>query len=162
MWAAHWPRAHWAHVWLLPTWPRCPTHYNGERVGLQLMITVVISWSVVLMINCLRYKISDHSETCFIDSQDRFEHDKSSWHFWWGELVKETVGLSLQDKIDGFVPAHFLGWYIKVCVEKTHLKCTVIVQRSPSSADEAQQHEKSLIWVFLAREWKLFLSRKYI
>jgi hypothetical protein len=23
--------------------------------------------------------------------------------------------LSPQDKMDGFVPAHFLGWYIKVC-----------------------------------------------
>lgn len=24
------------------------------------------------------------------------------------------LGLSPQDKMDGFVPAHFLGWYIKV------------------------------------------------
>lgn len=26
--------------------------------------------------------------------------------------------LSLQDKMDGFVPAHFLGWYIKVGLEQ--------------------------------------------
>lgn len=26
----------------------------------------------------------------------------------------EHIGFTLQDKMDGFVPAHFLGWYIKV------------------------------------------------
>ena len=31
-----------------------------------------------------------------------------------GGLMKMCVCLLLQDKMDGFVPAHFLGWYIKV------------------------------------------------
>lgn len=61
-------------------------------------------------------------------------------HFSWGKRKKKkkavtfTSLLGLQDKLDGFVPAHFFGWYLKVRMAHFTLRTLLLCSQSLTAA----------------------------